>query len=188
MTVRLFIGNLAYEVTGAELKKLFSTVGPIAYLYLPTDRATGKPRGFAFLDFDERAHAEEAVRRFNNQMFMGRALAVSEARAKEDRPRAGTAGRAQGLPPKPAANQKAAGPAMRKQEGGDTFFSEDRPRRNRNKPKKGRPQSERAPKAPMREVVKGQFFGGDEDDFSDDDSGEENFASRARDSEDEENP
>lgn len=186
MTVRLFISNLSYNVTREELKKLFSTIGPITYLYLPTDQATGKLRGFAFLDFNERAHAEEAVRRFNNQMFMGRPLAVSEARPKEDRPRAGTTGRPQGLPPNPPAKQNATDSPMRKKEG-SAFFTDDPPRRNRNKPGgKGRSKSERAPKAPMREVVKGQYFGSDEDDFSGNDSSEENFASRVQDFEDEE--
>jgi RNA recognition motif-containing protein len=185
MTVRLFISNLPYNVTGAELKQLFSTIGPVTYLYLPTDQATGKQRGFAFLDFEDRAHAQEAVRRFNNQMFMGRPLAVSEARAKEDRPRAATTSRPQGPPSTSPANQNATDPAMRKKEGGSAFFTDDAPRRSRAKPK-GKSKPERPPRAPMREVVKGQFFGGDEDDFSGDDSGEENFASRVPDFEDDE--
>jgi RNA recognition motif-containing protein len=186
MTVRLFISNLPYNVTGAELKNLFSTVGPVSYIYLPIDQATGKQRGFAFLDFNERAQAEEAVRRFNNQMFMGRPISVSEARAKEDRPRPAATGRSQGPSPRPPANQPASDSTMRKPAGGGSaFFSDDAPKRSRNKPK-GKSRPERAPKAPMREVVKGQFFGGEEDDFSSDDASEENFASRVTDVEDEE--
>jgi RNA recognition motif-containing protein len=83
---RLFVGNLPYDATGAELKELFSSVGPVASVFLPVERESGKPRGFAFVDFPERAHAEEAVRRFHQQSFRGRALVVNEARAKESRP------------------------------------------------------------------------------------------------------
>ena len=83
---RLFVGNLPYDATGAELKELFSSVGPVTSVFLPVERESGKPRGFAFVDFSDRAHAEEAVRRFHQQPFKGRALVVNEARAKESRP------------------------------------------------------------------------------------------------------
>ena len=47
MPVRLFVGNLSYEATEAELRQHFGTIGPVSYCYLPTDRETGRPRGFA---------------------------------------------------------------------------------------------------------------------------------------------
>jgi RNA recognition motif-containing protein len=53
---------------------------------MPVDRETGRPRGFAFVEFAERPVAEEIIRKFDAQPFMGRNLAVSEARAREDRP------------------------------------------------------------------------------------------------------
>jgi RNA recognition motif-containing protein len=53
---------------------------------MPVDRETGRPRGFAFVEFTERAQAEEVIKRFDAQPFQGRNLAVSEARAREDRP------------------------------------------------------------------------------------------------------
>jgi len=53
---------------------------------MPTDRETGRPRGFAFVEFAERDTAEKVIEKFNAQPFMGRNLAVSEARAREDRP------------------------------------------------------------------------------------------------------
>src|ERR1051325_597293 len=87
MPVRLFVGNLPYNVTEAELREIFSAIGPLSYLSLPTDRETGQLRGFAFVEFNDRAQAEEAIRRLNNQLFKGRPLAVNEARAREDRPR-----------------------------------------------------------------------------------------------------
>src|SRR6266571_1815715 len=82
MAVRLFIGNLSYDVTEAELRAHFAALGPLTSLALPTDRDTGKPRGFAFVEFRERADAEDAIRRLNHQVFKGRPLAVSEARAR----------------------------------------------------------------------------------------------------------
>src|SRR5215472_6227199 len=85
MSVRLFVGNLPYSVTETALREHFSAIGPLSYVYLPVDRETGKPRGFAFVEFSERAQAEEAIRRFNNQAFMGRPLAINEAREREDR-------------------------------------------------------------------------------------------------------
>src|SRR5688572_32079340 len=53
---------------------------------MPVDRETGRPRGFAFVEFAERAVAEDVIKRFDAQPFQGRSLAVSEARAREDRP------------------------------------------------------------------------------------------------------
>src|SRR5262245_6365939 len=50
-TSRLFVGNLSYEATAAELTDLFEAVGPVAYVSLPVERESGKPRGFAFVDF-----------------------------------------------------------------------------------------------------------------------------------------
>jgi RNA recognition motif-containing protein len=53
---------------------------------MPVDRETGRPRGFAFVEFADRAVAEDVIKRFDQQPFQGRNLAVSEARAREDRP------------------------------------------------------------------------------------------------------
>ncbi len=85
MAVRLFVGNLAYSTTEADLRSYFGTVAPPSQVVLPVDRETGRPRGFAFVEFPERSQAEEAIQKFNGQVFNGRPLAVSEARAREDR-------------------------------------------------------------------------------------------------------
>ena len=85
MAVRLFVGNLAYSTTEADLRSYFGTVGPPSQVVLPVDRETGRPRGFAFVEFQDRGHAEQAIQKFNGQVFNGRPLAVSEARAREDR-------------------------------------------------------------------------------------------------------
>ena len=85
MAVRLFVGNLAYSTTEADLRTYFGAVAPPSQVVLPVDRETGRPRGFAFIEFIDRAHAEQAVKQFNGQPYNGRPLAVSEARAREDR-------------------------------------------------------------------------------------------------------
>jgi RNA recognition motif-containing protein len=189
MAVRLFVGNLPYEVNEAELRDHFSAIGPLSYVYLPTDRETGKPRGFAFVEFSNDSHAQEAIRRLNNQPFKGRTLAINEARAREDSPRTG-------LPPRPASARPAslrpdqsprpniADSQARAGETGRGFGPDAPPRQHRSKTK-GRPKSDRAPKGPMREVVKGQFYFGDDDEPLDDELMGENLASRVSDSEDE---
>jgi RNA recognition motif-containing protein len=81
----LFVGNLSYATTEADLRAYFGAVAPPSQVVLPVDRETGRPRGFAFVEFIDRSHAETAIQRFNGQPFNGRPLAVSEARAREDR-------------------------------------------------------------------------------------------------------
>ena len=104
MAVRLFVGNLSYTTTEADLRAYFGAVAPPSQVVLPVDRETGRPRGFAFVEFLERTNAEQAIQRFNGQVFNGRPLAVSEARAREDRgpsaPRFG--GPPTGGPPRPS--------------------------------------------------------------------------------------
>jgi RNA recognition motif-containing protein len=85
LAVRLFVGNLSYSTTEADLRTYFSSVAPPSHVVLPVDRETGRPRGFAFVEFLDRTHAEQAIQRFNGQALNGRPLSVSEARAREDR-------------------------------------------------------------------------------------------------------
>ena len=96
MAVRLFVGNLSYSTTEADLRSYFGAVAPPSQVVLPVDRETGRPRGFAFVEFQERSDAEASIQRFNGQVFNGRPLAVSEARAREDR---GPGGPRPGGPP-----------------------------------------------------------------------------------------
>lgn len=174
MAVRLFVGNLPYTATEAALRELFSEIGPLSYIYFPLDRESGKPRGFAFVEFNERSHAVEAMRRFNNQMFMGRPLAVNEARERDDRPRPPSAQpiRQPEEPPPPAAGRPSR-----------SFGPDATPRRSRKPGGRGS-KSDRGPKQPIRERPGGQIFGDDGDDILDDDLDGDNFASRVNDSED----
>lgn len=94
--VRLFIGNLPYQATEEDLRIHFSAVGEPTQIVRPLDRETGRARGFAFVEYADRTAAEAAIKQFDGQLFMGRPLAVSEARAREDRgpggPRSGGGG------------------------------------------------------------------------------------------------
>jgi cold-inducible RNA-binding protein len=83
VAVRLFVGNMPYGATDADLRTHFSVVGPPSQIVIPVDRETGRPRGFAFVEYLDRAMAEAAIAKFNQQPFMGRSLSVSEARPRE---------------------------------------------------------------------------------------------------------
>lgn len=184
MSVRLFVGNLPYDVTEVELRELFAAVGPLSSVVIPVDRETGKRRGFAFVEFADRAQAEEASRRFNSQPFKGRSITVNEARARENRQETGGPMRSASAAGRPGfGTRPSLGPA---DFGGDGLGGNARPdRRNRNfgpdakpahKRKQFSPKAERgARKRPIRERVGGQFFGGPEDTGYEEDVLEEKF-------------
>ncbi len=184
MSVRLFVGNLAYDVTEAELREAFSAVGPPLSVRIPTDRATGQPRGFAFVEWSDAAQAEESIRRFHQQVFKGRPLVVNEARPREERgvPRSGAF--AQGGRSGPPGSPEG---ALRPNQPTRTF-GPDAPARGRRQSKGGSSKGERGPKGPIRERSGGQFFAGGVDDSQDDPGGDDTpFWSRAaRDTQEEE--
>ena len=84
MASKVFVGNLDFNTTKTEVQTLFSEVGEIRDVFLPTDRESGRPRGFAFVEFANDADAAKAIERFNGYQLGGRALRVNAA---EDRPR-----------------------------------------------------------------------------------------------------
>jgi RNA recognition motif-containing protein len=81
---KVFVGNLSFNTTREQLETLFSQAGDIVEVFLPTDRATGRPRGFGFVEFSGPSEAAEAIDKFNGYEFGGRELRVNEA---QDRPR-----------------------------------------------------------------------------------------------------
>ncbi|OGD86069.1 RNA-binding protein [Candidatus Curtissbacteria bacterium RIFCSPHIGHO2_01_FULL_41_13] len=89
MAKRLFVGNLTYSVTGAQLEELFSQVGKITSLNLITDKFSGQSKGFAFVELTTDAEADEAIKKFNNFELDGRKIVVNEARPQENRDRSG---------------------------------------------------------------------------------------------------
>ncbi len=89
MGSKVFVGNLDFNTTRDEVQTLFSEVGEVRDVFLPTDRDSGRPRGFAFVEFTSDENAEKAIERFNGYQLGGRALRVNAA---EDRPRGGSGG------------------------------------------------------------------------------------------------
>ena len=83
--VRLFVGNLPYTATAADLERLFTEVGKVATVSLVTDRGTGQSKGFAFVDMGSKEEAAAAIKRFDGQEALGRVLKVNEARPPERR-------------------------------------------------------------------------------------------------------
>jgi RNA recognition motif-containing protein len=185
MPVRLFVGNLSYHATEAELREHFSAVGPLLYVHLPMERESGRPRGFAFVEFNDPAQAEEAIRRFNSQPFQGRPLAVSHARAREHGP---GVGKNASTPPSLAPIDWAPEPGVAETRpphrgGASRNFGPDAAPRGQRKPGNRRPKSGRSPRGPIREQRGGQFFGGDEDEADGDTLSGGNVSRRRRDSE-----
>jgi cold-inducible RNA-binding protein len=76
---KLFVGNLNFDTTKEELEAVFSEVGQIVDCFLPKDRETGRPRGFAFVEYAEPGSATEAVTKFDGLEMGGRNLRVNEA-------------------------------------------------------------------------------------------------------------
>jgi len=85
MNTKLFVGNLPYTLTENDLEDLFSQHGPVAEVNLMLDRATGRPRGFAFVTMGTPEGAKAATEALNGFSVEGRALTVNEARPRPPR-------------------------------------------------------------------------------------------------------
>jgi RNA recognition motif-containing protein len=76
---KIYVGNLPFTTTEAELRTLFEQYGPVDRVSVITDRETGRPRGFAFVEMSEGAHAQSATKGLDGKSVGGRALRVNEA-------------------------------------------------------------------------------------------------------------
>jgi len=85
----LFVGNLSHSATENDLQDLFVQYGPVTEVNLMLDRASGRPRGFAFVSMESKEGADAAMAALNGKEFLGRNLTVNEARPREDRPARG---------------------------------------------------------------------------------------------------
>lgn len=86
---KIFVGNLPYKTTDADLKDLFSKAGQVSKAEIVMDREKGISRGFGFVTMDDDAEADVAIEMWNGKEIEGRALTVNEARPREERPRGG---------------------------------------------------------------------------------------------------
>lgn len=93
MGKRLYVGNLSFGATESDLRELFGRSGSVAEVKVMTDRETGQPRGFAFVEMSTDAEARDAIDQLNGQELGGRALKVSEA---QERPSGGGGGGGRG--------------------------------------------------------------------------------------------
>ncbi len=80
----VFVGNLSFQTTEAELNRVFARHGRVSSVRVVTDRGSGSPRGFAFVQMPDMDDAEEAIARMNGQSIGGRSITVNEARSRDD--------------------------------------------------------------------------------------------------------
>ncbi|MBW4566818.1 RNA recognition motif domain-containing protein [Tolypothrix sp. VBCCA 56010] len=85
----IYVGNLSYQVTEEDLKLAFAEYGTVNRVQLPTDRETGRPRGFAFVEMQTEAQETAAIEALDGAEWMGRDLKVNKAKPREERPRGG---------------------------------------------------------------------------------------------------
>lgn len=90
MSKNLYVGNLPFATTDADLKEAFGQFGTVTRAQVVTDRETGRSRGFGFVEMSD--GAEQAIEALNGAMFQGRTLTVNEAKPREERPRSGGGG------------------------------------------------------------------------------------------------
>ena len=87
--MNIFVGNVAREVSDAELRKLFEQYGTVKSAIILLDRDTGNSRGFGFVEIDDNDEAKKAIDNLNGYELHGRKLNVNEARPREEKPKRG---------------------------------------------------------------------------------------------------
>lgn len=85
MVKKLFVGNLPYDVTSAQLEELFSQAGKVQSVNIITDRYTGQGKGFCFVEMSTEEETQEAIKKFNGYSLNDRAIVVNEARPQENK-------------------------------------------------------------------------------------------------------
>jgi RNA recognition motif-containing protein len=92
MNTKLYVGNLPYETTEADLQTLFEAAGPVSTINIVRDRATGQARGFAFVEMQDAEGARRAISDLDRHQMGGRSLTVNEAKPMAPRPSGGGSG------------------------------------------------------------------------------------------------
>ncbi len=85
----IYVGNLSYEVTQEDLNEVFAEYGSVKRVQLPTDRETGRPRGFGFVEMSTEEEETAAIEALDGAEWMGRDIKVNKAKPREDRRPAG---------------------------------------------------------------------------------------------------
>ncbi|NMG21693.1 RNA recognition motif domain-containing protein [Brasilonema bromeliae] len=81
----IYVGNLSYSVTQEDLSKVFSEYGTVTRVQLPTDRETGRPRGFGFVEMESEQAEDKAIQALDGAEWMDRVLKVNKARPREEK-------------------------------------------------------------------------------------------------------
>lgn len=81
----IYVGNLSYEVTSEDLNAVFAEYGSVKRVQIPTDRETGRPRGFAFVEMESESEETAAIEALDGAEWMGRDMKVNKAKPREDR-------------------------------------------------------------------------------------------------------
>lgn len=85
----IYVGNLSYQVTEEDVNTVFSEYGTVTRVQLPTDRETGRMRGFGFVEMSSEAEEQAAIDALDGAEWMGRDLKVNKAKPREERPAGG---------------------------------------------------------------------------------------------------
>jgi RNA recognition motif-containing protein len=83
--MKLYVGNLSYDITNASLEELFAPFGSVRSAQVIQDRDTGRSKGFGFVEMDDANAARTAIAELNEKDFNGRPLSVNEAKPREER-------------------------------------------------------------------------------------------------------
>jgi cold-inducible RNA-binding protein len=96
MSIKLFVGNLSYNVTSDDLEDLFRPLGEVISSNVVTDRVTGRSRGFGFVEMETSEAAQAAIEQLNDREYEGRNLVVNEAKPRPERSDRGFGGQDRG--------------------------------------------------------------------------------------------
>lgn len=87
MPSKVFVGNLDFKSTKDQVESLFAEAGDVQDVFIPVDRESGRPRGFAFVEFDSEESAQKAIKMFDGHELGGRELRVNMAEERQRKPR-----------------------------------------------------------------------------------------------------
>jgi RNA recognition motif-containing protein len=82
--VTIYIGNLSFQATEEDLREVFSEYGKVSRISLPTDRETGRKRGFAFVELEDEAKEDNAIAELDGAEWLGREIRVNKAKPREN--------------------------------------------------------------------------------------------------------
>ena len=84
--MNMYIGNLAYDVTEDDLRNAFSEFGEVSSVKIITDKFSGRPKGFGFVEMPDNSEADQAIKALNGKVLNGRSIKVNQARPQGKRP------------------------------------------------------------------------------------------------------